>query len=82
MKINQRSVNDYIAFYDNKPQNICLRFFYFNSIVGPIILGCRIHQLHLCSGVRLPQKCPRYDTKQSDGEASVMLELWAVWSTP
>ena len=23
----------------------------------------------------------RYDTKQSDGEASVMLELWGMWST-
>ena len=23
-------------------------------------------------------KCPGYDTKQSDGEASVMLELWGM----
>ena len=29
-------------------------------------------------GVRFPQ---RYDTKQSDGEALVMLELWGMWST-
>ena len=28
-----------------------------------------------------PNKCPEYDTKQSDGEASVMLELWVMWST-
>ena len=27
-------------------------------------------------------KCPWYDTKQSDGEASVMLELWGMQSTP
>ena len=28
-----------------------------------------------------PNECPVYDTKQSDGEASVMLELWQMWST-
>ena len=26
-------------------------------------------------------KCPRYDTKQSDVEAPVMLELWGMQST-
>ena len=26
-------------------------------------------------------KCPGYDSKQSDGEATVMLELWGMWST-
>ena len=25
--------------------------------------------------------CPRYDTKPSNDEASVMLELWGMWST-
>ena len=29
-----------------------------------------------------PNKCPGYDTKQSDGEASVILELWRMRSTP
>ena len=29
-----------------------------------------------------PNECPRYDTKQSDDEAPVMLELWGMWSTP
>ena len=29
-----------------------------------------------------PNKCPGYDTKQSTGEASLMLELWGMWSTP
>ena len=29
-----------------------------------------------------PNECPRYDTKLSDGEAPVMLELWGIWSTP
>ena len=27
-------------------------------------------------------ECPRYDTKQSDCDVSVMLELWGTWSTP
>ena len=27
-------------------------------------------------------KYSAYDTKQSDGEASVMLELWGMWCTP
>ena len=30
----------------------------------------------------LPNECPGYDTKQSDGEVPVMLELWEMWSTP
>ena len=29
-----------------------------------------------------PNECPGYDTKQSDGGAPVMLELWGMWSTP
>ena len=34
---------------------------------------CIIRWLHLCSGVRTtPNECPRYDTKQSDGEVPVM----------
>ena len=27
-------------------------------------------------------ECPTYDTKQSDGESPVMLELWGMQSTP
>ena len=41
--------------------------------------GCRIHRLHLCTGVRSP---PTSDTKQSDGEVTVMLEHWGMSSTP
>ena len=29
-----------------------------------------------------PNECPAYDTKQSDREIPVMLELWGMWSTP
>ena len=45
------------------------------------VVGCRIHRLHLCGEVRRPNEFPRYDTKLSDGEASVMLELWGMQST-
>ena len=37
---------------------------------------------HLCCGVRLPQRVSWYDTKQSDGEAQVMLDHWGMRSTP
>ena len=29
-------------------------------------------------GYDSPNKCPRYDAKQPDGEAPVMLELWGM----
>ena len=49
----------------------------------PVSCGCRINQLLLCRGVRHPSDdCPGYDTKQSDVEVPVMLELWGIWSTP
>ena len=52
----------------------------------PIGWGCRIHRLYLCRRVRPPpptaaNECPRYDTKQSDGEVPIMLELWEMRST-
>ena len=28
-----------------------------------------------------PSDCPGYDIKQSDGDVSVMLELWEMWNT-
>ena len=33
-------------------------------------------------GKTLPHECSVYDTKQSDGEIPVMLELWGMRSTP
>ena len=59
-----------------------------NTIVSisacPISWGCRIHRLHLCREVRTPTttKCPGYNTKQSDGEVPLTLELWGMQSTP
>ena len=48
----------------------------------PVDWGCRIHWLHLCRGLRPPNKCPGYDTEQSECEVPVMLELWGMPSTP
>ena len=37
---------------------------------------------HLQRGNTPPtNKCPGYDTKQSDGEVPVMLGLWVMWNT-
>ena len=43
-----------------------------------------MHELHLFKGVKIPHltnECPRYDIKQSIGEAPA-LESWGMWSTP
>ena len=48
----------------------------------PVGWGCRIHPLLLYRGVRPPNECPGYDTKQSDGEVPAVLELWGMRSTP
>ena len=52
-------------------------------IGGPVGWGCRIHRLLLCRGASPPPNdYPGYDTKQSDGEVTVMLKLWGMRSTP
>ena len=50
----------------------------------PVDWSCRIHWLHLCKEVRPPStnEYPGYDTKQSDGEVPVILELWGMRGTP
>ena len=49
----------------------------------PVGWGWRIRRLLLCREVRPhPNECPRYDTKQSDGEVPAVLELWGMRSTP
>ena len=53
-------------------RNVILTF-----TICPVGWGCRIHRLHLCKGVRPPpNRCPIYYSKQSNGEDTVMLELW------
>ena len=59
-------------------------YIYIYTYTCPVGWDCKIHQLFLCKGVRLPpQRMSWYDTKQSDGEVPVMmLELWGMRSTP
>ena len=33
-------------------------------------------------GLHSSNECPEYDTKQSDGEVPVMVELWGIQTTP
>ena len=48
----------------------------------PVGWDSRIYRLLLCRGVRLPNERPAYESKQSDGEVLVMLEIWGMRSTP
>ena len=57
-----------ITLFLNKPQLICL-------------LTIKFAQSAL-QRVIPPNECPGYDTKQSNGEVQVMLELWRIWSIP
>ena len=51
------------------------------DVDGPVSWDCRIHRLHLCREVKLPQRMSWHDAKQSDGGAPLMLELWGMQST-
>ena len=52
------------------------------SIPNPIGRNCKIHRLHLSRTVTItPNECCRYNTKQSNGEALVILERWGMLST-
>ena len=78
------SVCMYVCMYQSKYfySYVCIDLSIFESIC-PVGWGCRIHWLHLCRGVRphLNER-PGYDTKQSDGEVPVVLEIWGMRSTP
>ena len=58
--------------------------YFFNKVKNdkpPYYQGLEYTDWTPCRGVRYPAKrCPGYDTKQSDGEASVM--FWWMWSSP
>ena len=41
----------------------------------------RIHRLHLCRMVRVPNECSEYEIKQSGAEVRGMLKLWGMRST-
>ena len=54
---------------------ISLGFMSYQPLYCWIDWGCRIHQLLLSRGVRPHNECPGYDTKQSDAQVPVMLEI-------
>ena len=67
-----------------KKINFCSRVVspFNKKLVCPVDLGCRIHRLLLCGGVKISlNEFPGYDTKQSDGEVPVMPELLGMRST-
>ena len=47
----------------------------------PVGWGNRMHRLHLCRGVKPPMSVLVHDTKKSDGEVPVELELWGMQSS-
>ena len=47
----------------------------------PQLAGAVEYTASLQRGKTPPHECPGYGTKQSDGKASVMLELWGMQST-
>ena len=56
-----------------------IQFHILNILIGPGGWSWRMHRLLLCRGVRPPlYKFPGHDTKQSDGEVLIMLELWGM----
>ena len=61
---------------------VLLNFICFIQYYSPVSWGCRIQRLHLYGEVPPPHnECPRYDIKQFDRVAPIMLELWGMWST-
>ena len=64
-------------------QDVTQGQFFKRSLTCPVSWVCRIHRPHLCTGViPPPNECPGYDTKQSNAEVPMMLELWRMRSTP
>ena len=53
-----------------------------DSISDGAILIVKYTNLISAEGYYSPNECPGYGTKQSDGEAPVILELWEMQSTP
>ena len=66
------SIEEYLAAWDFVAQQ---QNQYSFSQTCPVGWGCRIHWQHFCN------KCPEYDTKQSDGEVPVMWGFWVMRST-
>ena len=80
-------IRSVLSYRRSNLERCCLHFsecLHFTSSLkdGPVGWGCRILRLHLCREVRLPKECPVFDSKQSYGEATVMLELRGMQNNP
>ncbi len=53
---------------------------FFNATTRTLVVGRYLTPLQRSE--THSYECPGYDTKQSDGEVPVMLELWRIQSTP
>ena len=68
------------AFFYEKVAQRSVFIMAIHLLPGSVGWDCRIHQLLLCKGGKPPpptytNQCTGYDTKQSDGEVPVMLDL-------
>ena len=64
-------MNKMCTIWLNKQNNLPIRLGLENTLTAS-----------LQRGKTLPNECPRYNSKQSDGEVPIMLEIWEMWSTP
>ena len=53
-----------------------------NSLIIPQKKIVEYTNCFSAEGWEPPNECPGYNTKQSDSEVLVMLELWGMWSIP
>ena len=78
----------YLSYFSISFNLICIfiitpREFFTPALDCLVGWGCRIHRLHLCREVRpSPNECRVDDTKQSDCEVPVIIELWGMQRTP
>ena len=57
-------------------------FDYNHNQDGNSSLSTSVYDNDISPSQNSPNKCTRYDTKQSDGEVPIMLELWGMLSGP
>ena len=61
-----------------KPSLIDLPSYIFAQLAGAV----EYTDCFSAEGKKTPDECLTYDIKQSDGEASILLEIWRMWCTP
>ena len=83
MKKENPKIESFPPLADLALDYIYIYIFFFYIYIWPCQLGQQNTLTRsLQQGKIAPYECPGYDTKQSDGEVPVMMELWGMWSTP